>query len=124
MALGDSSMDVIAAIMSQTRPCTIDLSKNNFSDVGLKRIAQELKNSTSLFHVSLSGNQITTEGAQYLFSMLDGHQYLTSLELQNRDCYKQKIKIGTKGAQILQKVLSNPNCLISNLELTDAALTS
>jgi hypothetical protein len=53
-------------------------------------------------HLALSGNSITTEGAVYLFNLLEGHQYLNSLEMQNRDCYTSKIKIGTKSAQALE----------------------
>ena len=43
--------------------------------------------------------------------------------MANNDCYKNKIKIGAKGAEELQTLLSDKNCLISNLNLTDNALT-
>lgn len=44
--------------------------------------------------------------------------------MANNDCYKNKIKIGAKGAEELLNMLSDPNCLISNLNLTDNALTN
>ena len=52
-------MEVIGNIIYLVQPYTLDLSKNNFSDEGFKRIASELQKSTSLVHISLSGNQIT-----------------------------------------------------------------
>ena len=48
---------------------------------------------------------------------------MTSLDLANNDCYKNKVKIGAKGAEELSLLLRHPMCLISNLDLTDNALT-
>jgi len=59
-----------------------------------------------------------------LFRSLVGHESLTSLDLANNDCYKNKVKIGAKGAEELCLLLKHPMCLISNLDLTDNALTS
>jgi hypothetical protein len=44
--------------------------------------------------------------------------------MKNEDCHINKIKIGAKGAEKIKKFLSQPDCLISNLELTDSSLTS
>lgn len=66
---------------------------------------------------------LTSEGLTHLFKFLTGHQYITSLELLNGDCYTTKLKIGAKGAESLERMLSHPDCLISNLEMTDACLT-
>ena len=74
--------------------------------------------------MSLGGNNIQTEGAVQLFRSLVGHPSLTSLDLANNDCYKNKVKIGAKGAEELSTLLSHPMCLISNLDLTDNALTT
>jgi hypothetical protein len=48
---------------------------------------------------------------------------VSSLDLANNDCYKNKVKIGAKGAEELSFLLRHPMCLISNLDLTDNALT-
>lgn len=75
-------------------------------------------------HLSLGGNNIQTEGAIALFRSLIGHESLTSLDLANNDCYKNKVKIGAKGAEELSAMLRHKMCMISNLDLTDNALTS
>ena len=59
-----------------------------------------------------------------MFKSILGHESLTSLDLANNDCYKNKVKLGTKGAEELGNVLKHPMCLISHLDLTDNALTS
>ena len=52
------------------------------------------------------------------------HPSLVSLNMANSDCYKNKIKIGTKGAEEMHLMLESPLCLITNLDLTDNALTN
>ena len=49
---------------------------------------------------------------------------MSSLNLANVDCYKNKVKLGTKGAEELGNLLRHPMCLISHLDLTDNALTT
>ena len=102
----------------------LDLSKNCFTGESMKLLAPTLElHNTSLVHLSLGGNSIQTDGAIHLFRCLQGHESLVSLNLANTDCYKNKIKIGTKGAEELSALLSHPMCLISNLDLTDNSLT-
>jgi hypothetical protein len=59
-----------------------------------------------------------------LFEAVQGHQYLTSIELNNSESLAFKIKLGTKGTRQLQQALSDPLCLLSNLQLTGAVLTA
>ena len=73
--------------------------------------------------MNIGGNHIQTEGAISFFKSLSNHPSLISLNLANNDCYKNKIKIGAKGAEYLKRMLEQPLCLISNLDLTDNALT-
>jgi len=54
---------------------------------------------------------------------LKDHPSLVSLDMANNDCFKNKIKIGAKGAESLCNILKSNNCLISHLDLTDNALT-
>ena len=49
---------------------------------------------------------------------------MVSLNLANNDCYKNKLKIGQKGAEALNSLLASPTCLLTHLNLTDNALTS
>lgn len=125
MALGDSAIDVICKIIKDNAQfAELDLSKNCFSNTGLKQLAKVLQShNTTIIHLSLGGNNITTEGAVLLFRSLIGHESLTSLDLANNDCYKNKVKIGAKGAEELGNLLRHPMCLISRLDLTDNALT-
>lgn len=103
----------------------MDLSKNDFSSEGLRLIADSLRDSNStVIHLNLGGNHISTEGTTYLFQALTGHPSLVSLNLANNDCYKNKIKITNKSAEALRDLLVEPQCLLTHLNLTDNAMTS
>lgn len=94
------------------------------SNAGIKVIANCLKYSnTSMVHVNIGGNNIQPEGAQYFFKSLIDHPSLVSLDMANNDCFKNKLKIGAKGAESLCNMLKSKSCLISHLDLTDNALT-
>lgn len=126
MALGDSAIEVVCRIIKDsTRFAELDLSKNCFTNVGLKQLAKVLQShNETIIHLSLGGNNVTTEGAVHLFRSLIGHHSLVSLNLANNDCYKNKVKIGAKGAEELGNLLRHPMCLLSHLDLTDNALTT
>ena len=59
-----------------------------------------------------------------LFRSLVGHESMTSLNLANVDCYKNKVKLGARGAEELGILLKQPMCLVAHLDLTDNALTT
>lgn len=126
MALGDQALSVICKIVkNNTKFAELDLSKNCFSNIGLKQLARTLQTSNkTIVHLGLGGNNIQTDGAVQLFKSLLGHESITSLDLANNDCYKNKVKIGAKGAEELSALLRHPMCLISHLDLTDNALTT
>ena len=126
MALGDQSLFVLCKVLkNNTKFAELDLSKNCFTNAGLKQLAKVLEtNNLTLVHLNLGGNSIGTEGAIQLFRSLIGHQSLISLDLANNDCYKNKVKIGAKGAEELANLLRHPMCLLSHLDLTDNALTA
>lgn len=125
MALGDQSIQVVCKILkNNTKFAQVDLSKNCFTNNGLKQLAKVLqKDNSTVVHLNLGGNSIQTEGAVVLLKSLTGHVSLTSLNIANNDCYKNKVKIGAKGAEELGNLLHNPMCLLSHLDLTDNALT-
>ena len=125
LALGDASLSVITKILKNNKKfAQVDISKNCFTCNGLKQLANVLeKHNSTIVHLNIGGNAIQIEGSIHMFRCLQGHPSLTSLDLANNDCYKNKIKIGAKGAEELQVLLSDQNCLISNLNLTDNALT-
>ena len=126
LALGDASMTVVAGILRNNKKfAQVDVSKNTFTCSGLKQLANCLaKHNNTVVHLNIGGNAIQIDGSIHLFRSLTGHPSLTSLDLANNDCYKNKIKIGAKGAEELQYMLSDKNCLISNLNLSDNALTT
>lgn len=74
--------------------------------------------------MNIGGNHIGPEGTTHLFQSLENHPSLVSLDLANNDCYKNKIKIGQKGAEALKNLLTQKQCIISTLNLMDNALTS
>jgi Ran GTPase-activating protein (RanGAP) involved in mRNA processing and transport len=124
MGLGDLSMKIVAEIISQNKHSQIDLSKNIFSDTGLKTLVDAIANSHTIMSIILNANQITCDGAVYLFQTLQKNQTLTHLELANHDCLASKIKLGNKGAQYFSDYLKSSNCLLSIIDLTGAQLTS
>jgi len=56
MGLGDLSMRVIAEIISQNKHSQLDLSKNVFTDLGLKIIADAVSSSRSVMSIILNAN--------------------------------------------------------------------
>lgn len=124
--LGDASLHVVAKLLKKnTTWASVDLSKNDFSNEGLKVLAETLRDyNSTVVHLSLGGNHIGTEGTMHLFQCLKNHPSLVSLNLANTDCYKNKIKIGHKSAEALKVLLESPGCLLTHLNLTDNAMTS
>ena len=69
LGLGDACMKVIASILNKNPDyfSKVDLSKNIFKEDGLRSLADALEQTRSVFHVDLSCNAITPDGATYLF---------------------------------------------------------
>ena len=121
MGLGNNSVEVIAQQITLVRPTSLDLSKNSFTEQGLRTLADAVSKLDSLIHLSLSGNAISSDSALYFFNAVQFSTHLTSLELRNSENFISKIKIGTKGAYALKSVMINS--VLSILDLTDAGLT-
>ena len=124
--LGDYSLNVVAKIIKTNSAwASVDLSKNDFSNEGLRILAETIKDfNSTIVHLSLGGNHIGPEGTMHLFQCLKNHPSLVSLNLANTDCYKNKIKIGQKSAEALKSLLMSRDCLLTHLNLTDNAMTS
>ena len=103
LALGDSALSVITKILKGNKKfAQVNLSKNNFSCAGLKELSNVIeRHNTTIVHLNIGGNAIQIDGTTHLFRCLQGHTSLNSLDLANNDCYKNKIKIGAKGAEEL-----------------------
>ena len=56
MGLGDFSMRIIAEIISQNKHSQLDLSKNIFTDQGLKTISDAVQSSNSVMSIILNAN--------------------------------------------------------------------
>ena len=117
MGLGNFSLSVIADLISSNQYSQLDLSKNNFTDQGLMTLIDAVEKSSSLMSLILNANQITSEGAAYMFKKLN-NSTLTNLELANPDCLASKIRVGNKGAIALSRYLNSPNCVLSIIDLT------
>jgi hypothetical protein len=124
MGLGDLSMKIIGEIIGQNKHSQIDLSKNIFTDSGLRTFVDAVASSHTIMSITLNANSITCEGAVYLFQSLQKNQTLTHLELANPDCLANKIKLGNRGAQSFSDYLRSSNCLLSIIDLAGAQLTS
>jgi hypothetical protein len=68
------------------------LRKNFISNEGIKSLSKYILLNSHLVHLELGCNQITSEGAVHLFSILEKHPSIVSLSLANTDCYKNKNK--------------------------------
>ena len=100
-------MTVVCKIINTSNDAysRLDLSKNQFKDEGVKVLSQTLIRNTSIFHLNISDNLITAEGAEMLFLSLNNHQYITSIKMANRDCQKSRVRIGNRGAFALRQML-------------------
>ena len=60
MALGDTAMNVVARILkNNTKFSQLDLSKNCFSNTGLKQLGQVLaRHNSTIVHLNIGGNHI------------------------------------------------------------------
>lgn len=54
--------------------------------------AERLLDNNSIVHLNIGCNQISTEGAAYLFEVMKKQTSIISLSLANNDCYKNKNK--------------------------------
>ena len=73
-------------------------------------------------HLDLGCNSLTSESAEELFTILTKQQSLTSISIANVDCYKNKNKIGVKGAQALGNLIAT-NHLMTIVNLADNSLS-
>ena len=60
LALGDTSMQVVARILKNNNQfAQVDLSKNCFSNAGLKQLGQVLaRHNSTIVHLNIGGNHI------------------------------------------------------------------
>ena len=58
----------------------------------MKMFAERLLDNNSIVHLNIGCNQISTEGAAYLFEVMKKQTSIISLSLANNDCYKNKNK--------------------------------
>ena len=72
MGLGDAALKVVAKILKNNKTFSqVNLSKNIFSNAGLKELALVLaNNNNTIVHLNIGANLISIEGATYLFKCL------------------------------------------------------
>eukprot|EP00347_Sterkiella_histriomuscorum_P016174 403354202 len=98
-----------------------DLRKNAISNEGIKQFVKNLSFNETLVDLNFGCNQISADGAALLFESLKSHKSIVSISLANNDCYKNKNKIGIKGAQALGELLAQ-NQMIQLLDLADNSI--
>ena len=69
---GDSCLLVLSKILKRnTNFSQVDLSKNDFSNEGLRALADSLRDfNSTIVHLNIGGNHIGPEGTMYLFQAL------------------------------------------------------
>jgi hypothetical protein len=67
MGLGDGSVRIVCKAVREGYYSRLDLSKNLIKDDGLKILAACIQGNSTIVHLNLSGNLISSEGACVLF---------------------------------------------------------
>lgn len=86
----------------------------------MRALCKGIAQSTTLNHVDLGSNDITSEGASLLFDQLMDHQYVTSFSLANVDGLHRN-RLGSIGCKHLNKLLRH-NKIISMVDIADNAI--
>jgi len=81
--LGPKGADKIGEMLYHNKSVEyVDLSGNDFMDIGTERLVHHLKKNNQLQHLDLGTNEITEIGAEYLSALIaNDHTTLTSIEL-------------------------------------------
>ena len=93
---GLQSCKVLQRLISMNKISHLDLRKNYLGNDGLQILVKGIKCTTSLVHIDIGSNDITFQGANFLFTSITNHSTLCSVNIANSDGLHRN-RIGTKG---------------------------
>ena len=83
---------------------SLRLARNSIGDEGIMELIELLKSNPNIIHVDISSNNITADGAFYLFNEILPIHSLVSLELSSKDGLNRN-KISVKGCEPIETLL-------------------
>ena len=110
--------DIAVALSFSTQLQKIDISKNCFQSVGIKKIAKTLKHISTLKKLFISSNNITDEAADDIAAVISFSTQLQELDVSNNSF--QSVGI-IKIAKSLQHTSTLKKLYIGNNNITDKA---
>jgi hypothetical protein len=82
----------------------LKLARNAIGDEGVMELVELLKCNGNIIHVDISSNNITADGAFYLFNEILPIHSLVSLEMSSKDGLNRN-KISVKGCEPIETLL-------------------
>ena len=115
--LGTNCCEIFADILKNYDISKLDLRKNIIGNEGIKELCKGISETTSLMHIDLGSNDITSDGANYFFSKIQDNQYLYSINMANVDGLHRN-RLGSNGCKGLNKLLKY-NKVLSMIDIAD-----
>lgn len=98
----------------------LDLRKNILGNKGIKELCKGIQESTTLTHIDIGSNDITSEGMNYFFEKIIDNQYIYSFNLANVDGLHRN-RLGSNGCKGLNKLLKN-NKVLAMIDIADNSI--
>ena len=117
---GSKCAKVFSNILSNFDISCLDLRKNMIGNRGIKTLWKGINESTSLVHIDLGSNDITSDGANYFFESILNNISLSSFSLANVDGLHRN-RIGTLGWKGLNNLLKT-NKIITMIDISDNSI--
>ena len=106
----ESSKALCLIILKNINFSQLNISQNQISDKGVKKIGKALAKNKNFIHVNISSNTLSPEGLYQFIKLITPSQSLISLNLSSVDRIN-KNRLGTKGAEALYLLMSNSKIL-------------
>ena len=81
--MNDSDADAVCEVIAKGKCTKLVLARNDFTDIGVKKIAEAMYTNTSIKFLSLAGNKITDEGAAAFLEVLEKNTTCTNIFLSS-----------------------------------------
>ena len=116
--LGFNSMIVLSELLNKNNDmCSrVVLTKNNFGDVGIQLLIENIQNNNNIVELNLSSNNIGVKGGITIFNYLLNQNSIISLDLSSKEgIYRNRIC--AEGVKLIEKVLQN-NLYLEKIDLS------